>query len=105
MKKLSEVGCIMKKIVVALALTLWLAGCSGEDHTLHEYEEYSLISEHIDVSEYEAEVETDNDGTRVLFFEDEAGEKVYKSVYVKDAQRLELIHLGEQGVLYDGTLE
>ena len=45
----------MKKIVVALTVTLWLAGCSGEDHTLHGYEEYSLISEHIDVSEYKAE--------------------------------------------------
>ncbi|MFC4713649.1 hypothetical protein [Planococcus dechangensis] len=98
----------MKKIVVALtalALTLWLAGCSGEDHTLHGYEEYLLISERIDVSEYKAQVETDNDGTRVLFFEDATGAKVYKSVYVKDTQRLELIHLGKQGVIYDGTLE
>ncbi|MBT2583315.1 lipoprotein [Planococcus sp. ISL-109] len=95
----------MKKSTLALTLTLFLAGCSGEDHKLHEYEEYDRIAEHIDVSEYETEVETDNDGSRVLFFADEAGAKVYKSVYVKDTQRLELIHLDEQGALFNGTLE
>lgn len=95
----------MKNRALALTLILFLASCSGEDHTLHGYEEYGEIGEHIDVSEYEAIVETDNDGTRVLFFADEAGEKVYKSVYVKSSQHLELTRLGEQGLLYDGTLE
>jgi hypothetical protein len=119
----------MKKVIGLSLLLLLLAACSADnngsaeevkvdtttqvdeetevENTANESEEQkelSVIKEHIDVDAYEMKVEEDNPHTRVMFFVDENDEKVYKTVLVKDTNRLKIIHLGDEGLLYNDTI-
>lgn len=57
------------------------------------------------MSTYDADVESDNNGTRVIFFENEEGQKDYKSVFVKEANHLKLVSLGNDGLIYDDVIQ
>lgn len=119
----------MKKVIGLTLLLVPLAACSTDnngsaeevlvdtatqvdeqtevENTADESEEQrelAVIKEHIDVDAYEMKVEEDNPHTRVMFFVDENDEKVYKTVLVKDTNRLKIIHLGEEGLLYNDTI-
>ena len=50
------------------------------------------ISEIINLEEYNINVESDNEGTRVIIFEKNE-RKVYKSIFVKEKKHLKLIDL------------
>ena len=85
---------------------------SGSDSSLksegsefESYEEYSKISDVADVDGLHGIVETDNPGTRVILFEDESGKKTVKSVYVKKENRLKVISLDDDGLLYNDILK
>ncbi|MBD7907801.1 putative periplasmic lipoprotein [Sporosarcina gallistercoris] len=122
----------MKKLLLAGALTFLLAGCtsnepaqepvaddenagsleessvnnpSADTSNLTAFEEYSKIAEVADLDGLEGIVETDNSGTRVILFEDESGRKTVKSVFVKKENRLKVISLDDDGLLYNGTLK
>ncbi|WP_440896904.1 hypothetical protein ACS127_02530 [Amphibacillus sp. Q70] len=68
------------------------------------FQEMEVIEEYIDVSDYQREIETDNRNTRVMFFKSDQGEKEYKTVFIKDKSRLKIIHLGEDGLLFNEEL-
>lgn len=72
---------------------------------LSTYEEYSTVAEVADIDDLIGIVETDNSGTRVLLFKDESGKKTIKSVYVKKENRLKVISLDENGLLYNDILK
>lgn len=111
----------MKKILVALLGVTLLVGCSDEvvkdkeaenipvvkeeNEALNDFPEYDLLAQHIDLSAYEAHIETDNKGTRVIFFEDEEGQKAYKSIFVKEANHLKLISLNDDGLIYNDVIK
>lgn len=88
----------MKKFII-LMLTIIvgvvLSAC-GEDHPPTDYPEMSYIADKIAVDQYDIDVETDNDGSRVLFFLAD-GEKKFKSVYVKENQHLKLLNISDGG--------
>ncbi|REB06417.1 hypothetical protein DVB69_11960 [Sporosarcina sp. BI001-red] len=77
----------------------------AESSELATYEEYSTITEVADVDRLNGIVETDNPGTRVILFEDESGKKTVKSVYVKKENRLKVISLDDDGLLYNDILK
>ena len=101
----------MKKIfaiVTSLSL-MFLLGCSFEKEqvkenqntektiyeetsNMNEYEEINKISEKIDVKDYTINVESDNEGTRIILFEKNQ-KKMYKSIFVKEKRHLKLIDL------------
>lgn len=111
----------MSKLIVALLGVTLLVGCSNdvsnetettnipivkeENEGLNDILEYDLLAQHIDLSVYEADMETDNNGTRVIFFEDEEGHKAYKSVFVKEAKHLKLVSLDDDGIIYDDVIQ
>lgn len=111
----------MSKLIVALLGVTLLVGCSSdvsnetdttnipivkeENEALNDFLEYDLLAQHIDLSMYEADMETDNNGTRVIFFEDEEGHKAYKSVFVKEAKHLKLVSLDNDGLIYDDVIQ
>lgn len=76
-----------------------------EDNELESYEEYSKIAEVADVSGQKAIVETDNPGTRVILFEEDNGKKTIKSVYVKKENRLKVISLDDDGLLFNDIIK
>src|SRR5699024_4573702 len=59
-----------------------------------KYEEVEVIEEHIDIADMDVKVETDNPNKRVLLFSD--NDKVmYKTIYIKEKQRLKIIDIYE----------
>lgn len=77
----------------------------SEGGALESYEEFNKISEVADIDGLNGIVETDNPGTRVILFEDESGKKTVKSVYVKKENRLKVISLDDDGLLYNDILK
>ncbi|GIO23320.1 hypothetical protein [Oceanobacillus sp. J11TS1] len=72
--------------------------------TSYEYEEQEVIETQIDDGEYEVVVETDNPGTRVLFYEI-GGEKYYKTIFVKNENRLKIIDIqNNNSQIYNETI-
>ncbi|WP_152656032.1 hypothetical protein [Oceanobacillus sp. CFH 90083] len=69
--------------------------------TSYEYEEQEVIAEQIAEGEYDIVVETDNQGTRVMFYEID-GEKYYKTIFVKNDKRLKIIDIkNNNGQIYN----
>jgi type III secretory pathway component EscV len=64
----------------------------AENDNTNEYEEISKIAEKINVQDYNMNVESDNEGTRIILFE-KNGIKMYKSIFVKAKKHLKLIDL------------
>lgn len=79
------------------------ASSSGNSE-LAGYEEYATVVEVADVEGMKGIVETDNPGTRVILFEDGTGKKTVKSVFVKNDNRLKIISLNDDGLLYNDIL-
>lgn len=66
--------------------------------------EYDKIIEQIGNEDYTFNRETDNDGKRVFLIELN-GEKQYKTVFVKNTNRLKIIKINGGGEVYDGILQ
>ncbi|MBU5467502.1 hypothetical protein KQI49_11795 [Virgibacillus sp. MSJ-26] len=69
-----------------------------------DLEEYSVVEEHIDLDKYEMDIEEDNPHKRVILYKDDHNEKDYKSIYIKDKNRLKIIEFGH-GEIYDEVID
>lgn len=67
----------------------------ADNSAIEEFDEYDIVADHIDLDAYTGIVETDNQGTRVILYEDENGEKEYKSIFVKNDSHLKIISLND----------
>lgn len=77
------------------------SSASSQQNALEEFEEAPIIEKTIDVSDLQLNIETDNPNKRVLFFSTDTGQKRYKSVFVKRTERLKIIDLSDEGILYN----
>ncbi|MEC0297706.1 hypothetical protein [Peribacillus frigoritolerans] len=66
--------------------------------------EYDKIIENIGNEDYTFNKETDNDGKRVFLIELN-GEKQYKTVFVKNTNRLKIIKINGGGEIYNGIIK
>lgn len=120
--KIYKGACKVKKLLIAIVGSVILTGCSSpqeeevvpvelieelpeENQVLTDLPEYPILNNIIDLQVYLANFETDNEGTRVIFFEDKDGNKVYKSVFVKNESYLKVIELEDgEGILYNEVI-
>lgn len=66
--------------------------------------EYNKIVEQIDSQDYTFETVTDNEGKRVLNIIDKNGSKQYKTIFIKNTNRLKIIRIDGGGLIFNGTL-
>ena len=111
----------MKKIFTALLGITLLVGCANEasneiemekipivkaeNETLNDLPEYDIWAQYIDLSTFEAVVETDNNKIRVIFFEDDEFQKAFKSIFLKEANHLKLVSLDDDGLIHDDVIK
>ncbi len=76
----------------------------SSDSKTADYEENELLEEHLSLDELTPQVETDNPNKRIILFENQSGEKVYKSIFIKNDQHLKIIDLNGDGLVYEGHL-
>ncbi|WP_445478497.1 hypothetical protein ACULLL_20225 [Lysinibacillus irui] len=72
---------------------------------LGKFAEFDTIEEHIDLDTFQGVVETDNKGNRIIIFEDENGSAEYKSIFIKHDNRLKIVKLKDDGLLYNGIIK
>ncbi|MFF5994042.1 hypothetical protein AAGS61_04670 [Lysinibacillus sp. KU-BSD001] len=66
--------------------------------------EYHVIMEQIGTKDYNVETVTDNEEKRILLISDESGESQYKTIFIKQTQRLKIIEMGEDGQIFNDIL-
>ncbi|KMY54229.1 hypothetical protein AC623_10030 [Bacillus sp. FJAT-27231] len=69
--------------------------------SLPEYEE---IMKHIHDQEYIFETVTDNENKRILLLANKNGEKQYKTVFIKQDNRLKVIKINGGGQVFNGRI-
>ncbi|OCA85099.1 hypothetical protein [Pseudobacillus wudalianchiensis] len=69
--------------------------------SLPEYEE---IMKHIHDQEYLFETVTDNENKRILLLKNKNGEKQYKTVFIKQDNRLKVIKINGGGQVFNGRI-
>ncbi|RJE87432.1 hypothetical protein D3P07_13905 [Paenibacillus sp. 1011MAR3C5] len=68
--------------------------------------EYDTIIQNIDDKDYTFKTVTDNQGKRILLLADkQEGKEQYKSIFVKDTNRLKIIHLNGDEPIFNAVLE
>ncbi len=72
----------------------------AQNDDLKDFPEYNMLAEKIDLDEYKGNVKTDNQGNRIILFEDDKGKKEYKSIFIKNDNRLKIIEF-EDGNEHD----
>ncbi|MFD1348123.1 hypothetical protein [Oceanobacillus caeni] len=69
------------------------------------YEEMAIWEEVIPTNNYSLRVVEDNNHKRIVLFEDENGHVSYKSIYIKDKDRLKVIDTNtDDGILYNDKI-
>lgn len=78
---------------------------SANHDNLTDFAEFNTLSDHIDLDTHSNIVKTDNKGNRVILFKNEQGHMAYKSVYVKHKDRLKIIHLPEDKLVFNEVIQ
>src|SRR5699024_6033558 len=60
---------------------------------IEEFTEYSILDKKLDMDNLSDEVVKDNDYKRIILLKDENGQPQYKSIYIKNKNRLKVIDL------------
>lgn len=73
---------------------------------LADFEETKELQANIeDLNSLTPEIETDNDNKRIILFADDNDRKQYKSIFIKQKQRLKIIELNkDDGLLFNDTI-
>ena len=77
---------------------------TNTNEEITDYEEADVIEEQIDIADMDVKIETDNPNKRILLFSD--NDKVmYKTIYIKEKQRLKIIDIYEdKGQIFNETI-
>lgn len=80
-------------------------GEEASDNELADFPEYETLVDEIDVDTLEAKIETDNPNKRVILYADASGEKQYKSIFIKEKDRLKIIHFDDDGQIFNEVIK
>jgi len=72
-----------------------------QNEGLIDLPEYAVLAENISLDTHKATVETDNPGNHIILFENNNGVKTYKSIFVKNDNRLKIIKLDDDSLIYN----
>lgn len=78
---------------------------NSNNDALKDLPEFNVLADTIDLGVYHGMIETDNQGTRIILFGIEQNHKEYKSIFVKNDNRLKIIKLDNDGLIYNEILK
>jgi len=70
----------------------------------NDFQEFDVLDELVDTDDFHAEIVKDNDHKRIILLEDDHHQPQYKSIYVKDKNRLKVIDFSD-GVIFHDKIE
>lgn len=119
---------MIKKFVPLLAVMFVLAACSNNDEAIENKEplqsdnfqnqgsenlvveeenslpELPIITQQIGDEEYDIQTVTDNEGKRILLLLDDEGTERYKSIFIKNTNRLKIIDLANDREIFNDPI-
>lgn len=72
---------------------------------ISDYAEFQTIANYIDTTSHTGNVQSDNKGNRIIIFSDLNGHKKYKSIFVKRANRLKIVHFDNDGLIFNDVIK
>ncbi|WP_060681513.1 hypothetical protein [Virgibacillus halodenitrificans] len=75
-----------------------------EDQDVDDFVEFDMVEEQTDIDDDQWQVVEDNDHKRVMIGSNEKGQNQFKSIFIKETNRLKLIDFNG-GLVYNGILE
>ncbi|WP_208591981.1 hypothetical protein [Gracilibacillus suaedae] len=75
-----------------------------QETEIEAYREYKTLTNKIDIGDLKAKVVENNSNKRVIVLKENGGQPVYKSVYLKDTNRLKIINL-LGGLIFNEIIE
>lgn len=119
-----------KMLVALLAIAITMTACNGNEPDANKDEvsgsnqqqvhsqpadsvnakwsslpEYDTIIQQIDNQDYEFREVTDNEGKRILLLVDPDGNEQYKSIFIKETNRLKIIKIDGEGEIFNRVLD
>lgn len=108
-----------KKWILMLLATFVLSACSDgaaldnteatEEIAGHEdwadLPEYPALIDTIGNDNYSIKTVTDNQGKRILLLSDQSDTEQYKSIFIKDTNRLKIINVNDDGEVFNEILD
>lgn len=115
---------IMKKIILLLSISLFLtcinitdkneAKAISNNYSHHQnssynkemknLDEYPILNKHFPVNSYKTQLIVDNPYKRIILFKDNKGHVKFKSIYIKNTDRLKIINM-HKGLIYNGIIK
>lgn len=78
---------------------------SVNNEHLKNFVEFDILVQELDLEHYEGVVKSDNRGTRTILFQTADGKKEYKSIFIKNTNRLKIVHFNdEENLLYNKVI-
>lgn len=74
---------------------------SANNDAIKDLPEYNKVAEHIDLETHSGKIQTDNRGNRVIIYSDENGHKKYKSIFIKNDNRLKIVHFDNDELIFN----
>lgn len=79
---------------------------AANNDDLKAFKEFDVLENELDLDAYEGIVESDNQGNRIILFQDADGKKEYKSIFIKNDNRLKIVHfVDEDDLLYNDIIK
>lgn len=114
----------MKKIILLLSISLILtcinitdkneAKAISNNYSHHQnssynkemknLDEYPILNKHFPVNSYKTQLIVDNPYKRIILFKDNKGHVKFKSIYIKNTDRLKIINM-HKGLIYNGIIK
>lgn len=80
---------------------------TSSSSTIDDFEESSLVKANLPMDQLVVDLVEDNQNKRIILFENEAGEKIYKSIFIKNDGHLKIIDIAnnqEDASIFEGNL-
>ncbi len=92
----------MYKGLLAICMAiLFISGCGATQAEVQEYPEYDTVMEYTEETKLDYDIQEDNSDVRVILWEDEKGTKLYKTVLDKETDRLKVMDLKSDEILFN----
>lgn len=77
------------------------------DEPIKHFKGYAILAKKLPLQKVTADVVSDHEGARIILFfsKKQQHDAEYKSIYIKHDNRLKIIQLGEEGMIYNAVLD
>ncbi|UOQ84843.1 hypothetical protein [Gracilibacillus salinarum] len=97
----------MKKLVWLCIIVFSLTACNTGDisgEAQEELQEYGYMENYMEIDQYTVNIKENNPYKRIILYEESNGSIKYKSVFIKKTNRLKIIDITQDQILFNNEI-